>query len=493
LSTLKQRSTKAFAWDLIGKFSNQGISFIISIFLARLLAPEDFGMLAMVNVVIGLAAVLVDMGLGSALIQRQNLKEEHYGSVFYFNIAVGTTLFLLFFLSAGLVAKFYERPDLKPIMKVMSLNFIISSFCNVQRTWLRKQLKYSVLTKAGIWAMANGGITGVTLAFLNFGVWALVAQSLVSGITNNIYVYFFTGWKPRLLLRKEALKNLWGFGFNMFLSGLLDTIYRQLDSLIIGKLFSPATLGQYFRAKSLNQFVINYTSGSLMSVLFPVLSSIQNEDERYKNVISRSFHLLNFATFFLLGFLFLTAKDIIVILFSDKWLPSVEYFRIIVLAGFVYPFSALLVNIISSKGNSRAFLKLEIWKKVFIGLNFIIGFWFGLKGFLYGMIIAYAIALHLNIIFAAKEMKVNKRWFYQIIYKYLLLVIFTAGGLRFLEQLVWMPESLWLHGIIYGLTFVGLYAGIARILQLKGLIIVSEEVKKMDIREIVRRKLMRKN
>lgn len=492
MSTLKQRSAKAFAWNMVGKFSNQGIGFVISIFLARLLVPEDFGMLAMVNVVIGLAAVLVDMGLGSALIQRQNVKEEHYGSVFYFNVAVGTTLFLLFFLSSGLVAQFYERPDLKPVMQVMSLNFIISSFCNVQRTWLRKQLKYSVLTKSQIWGMATGGITGVSLAFLNFGVWALVAQSLISGLTNNIYVYFFTGWKPKLILKKDALKELWGFGFNMFLSGLLDTIYRQLDSLIIGKLFSPATLGQYFRAKSLNQFIINYTSGSLMSILFPVLSEIQHQEERYKNVVRRSFHILNFAVFFILGFLFLTAQDIIVILFSEKWLPSVEYFRIIVLAGFVYPFSALLVNIVSSKGNSRAFLKLEIWKKIVVGIAFAVGFWFGLIGFLYAKLIASIFSLDFNIRFAAKEMKVQKRWFYQIIWKYLTILIITAGGLRLIELLAWQPESLWLHGILFGGTFTALYLGLTRLFRLEGLMIALDEVKNADLKGVVRRKIKKR-
>jgi len=285
---------------------------------------------------------------------------------------------------------------------------------------------------------------------------------------------------------------LWGFGFNMFLSGLLDTIYRQLDSLIIGKLFSPATLGYYYRAKSLNEIIISYTSGSLKSVLFPVLSEIQNQTEKYIVVVKKSFSILNFLTFFIVGLLFLTSKDIIILLFSDKWSNSVDYFQIIVLIGFVYPLSSLLVGIISSKGNSRAFLKLEIWKKIFIGLNFAIGFWFGLKGFLYGMIIAYSIALHFNIIFAAKEINVQKRWFYRIIYKYLVLTIITAGGLRLFEQFVWQPESLWLHGILFGGAFTALYLGFTRLFRLEGLMIALEEVKNADLMGVVRRKIFNK-
>jgi O-antigen/teichoic acid export membrane protein len=478
VTSLKQKSFKAFFWDLIGKLSSQGIGFFISILLARLLAPEEFGLLAMANVVIGLAGVLVDMGLGSALIQRQDVKEEHFGSVFYFNISIGTLLFLFFFGGSGMVADFYARPELKPIVQVMSLNFIINSFCNVQRTWLRKELNYSVLTKAGLWSLIIGGSIGIYLAYLDYGVWALVFQSLISGIVNNIYIYFFSGWKPRLIFKYSALKNLWGFGFKMFLSGLLDSIFSHLDSLIIGKLFQPAILGQYYRAKSLDQFVIRYTSGSLMSVLFPVLSQVNNDKQKYKQIVYSAFHVLNFVTFGLIGTLYLTGADLIVILFGDQWLKAGDYYKIIVLAGFVYPFSALLVNIISSKGNSTAFLKLEIYKKIAIGLNFAIGFWFGLEGFLYGMVIAYAIALILNIHFSAKEMEVEISWFFKIIYKYLALVFFINLILVNINLQLNINNHL-THGILYGFSFIALYIGFALLFKLEGLMITLGEIKKI--------------
>lgn len=428
MDNLKKRSLNALVWDVSGKFAGQGMSFVISIILARLLSPQDFGLLAMINVVIVLASVLVDMGLGSALIQRQDITDEHYGSVFYFNIVVGLFLALVLFFLAPLIAEFYKRTEIISLARVMSLLFVINSFCNVQRLWLRKQLKFSILTQAAIIGTAVGGITGVSLAFMNFGVWSLVVQSLISATSSNFYIYFMTKWKPRLVLSLKALKELWQFGFNLFLSGMLDSIYTQLDSIIIGRIFNAQTLGFYYRAKSLDGFVRTYTSGSLTTVLFPALSTIQHEELRYKEVIYKSFHILNFVTFLLLGILYLGAEDIIVLMFSDKWLPSVEYFRIIVLAGFVYPFSAVLVSILTSKGNSKAFLKLEVIKKAILTITFCVGFIYGIKGFLYGMVISSSISLTLNILYAAKELKVSYKWFFSIIWKYLLIaVIFTTG------------------------------------------------------------------
>ncbi|MDP4208585.1 MAG: lipopolysaccharide biosynthesis protein [Bacteroidota bacterium] len=484
MDNLKKRSLNAIIWDMAGKFAGQGIGFVISIILARLLSPQDFGLLAMVNVVIALATVLVDMGLGSALIQRQDVTDEHYGSVFYFNLAVGSFLALILFATAPLIASFYGRTEIVSLARVMSLLFVINSFCNVQRLWLRKQLNYKILTQASVVGTAIGGISGVTLAFTGFGVWSLVAQTLISAICNNLYVYFQTKWKPRLIMSMKALKELWLFGFNLFLSAVLDSIFTQLDSIIIGRIFSAQTLGYYFRSKSLDAFVRNYTSGSLMAILFPVLSTIQNEEERYKEIIYKSFHVLNFITFLLLGILYLGAKDIIVMLFSDKWLPSVEYFQIIVLAGFVYPFSSLLVNILSSKGNSKAFLKLEVYKKIVLAINFGIGFLFGIKGFLYGMVIFGIIALVLNILYAAKEMKVSNIWFYQVIWKYLLIGAISTSGLAF-----WGNKLNILH-IFHFLFIVGiytvLYVIIAYWLRLPGVRFIGNEFVKLQIAQKIR-------
>ena len=357
MENLKQKTFKAFAWDLGGKLADLGVGFFISIILARLLAPEEFGLLAMAAVVIALAQVLIDSGLSTALIQRKEVTDAHYGSFFVFNVVVGSLLTIIFFSLSEVVADFYDRPELKPILQALSFNFIINSFTRVQGAWLTKQLNFGILTTARITSVIVSGSIGVTLAILGYGVWALVVQSLLGGITSNLYIVFAVKWRPKFIFKWNALKELWSFGFRMFLSSLIGTIIKQADALITGKLFSPATLGYYHRAKSFNLFVIKYTSGSLNSVLFPALSAIQNNEERYKQVVFKAFEILCFITFGLLGFLYITAEDIIIILFSDKWLPSVAIFKILLLNGYAFPLSALLMNILMSKGNSKIFFK----------------------------------------------------------------------------------------------------------------------------------------
>lgn len=475
VDNLKQRTFKAFAWDLSGKLADQGLGFFISILLARLLAPEEFGLLAMAAVIISLSQVLIDSGLGTALIQRQEVRDDHYGSVFFFNMVVGTLLTLIFFFAADKVAGFYARPELKPIVQALSFSFIINSFARVQSAWLSKQLKLKVITQARIIALVISGTLGVSLAILNYGVWALVVQSLVGAFISSLYISLSAGWRPRLVFSWIALKELWGFGFRVFISGLINTITSQLDRLIIGKIFSAETLGYYQRSKSLNDFVVKYTSGSLMPVLFPALSSVQHDRERYNAIVLRSFHLLSFVAFFIVGFLFLAAEDVVIVLFTAKWLPSVIFFKILILSGFVYPYSALLVNILASKGNSKAFLKQTLLKEVLVILNLIVGFSFGLLEYLYGFTLVYYLALIINIQFAAKEMKINSGVFYRIIVQYIAITAFISSLYYLLIFLI--PETGPFLSLLLAFTFFSVaYFVISVLFKLDGFLLLKKEV-----------------
>jgi len=403
LSNLKRQGTKAFIWDFFGKMAIHGMGFVVTIFLARLLEPSDFGLIAMIMVIIGIATVFTDVGLGAALIQRKRVLPIHYSSVFYFNILVGFLLTLLTYLSASWVSNFYNSEQLLPITQVMSLLFFINAFSSVQSTRLRKELNYPLLTKVSFISSLLSGIVGVSLAFWGAGVWSLVIQTLAMGIIYNILIWSEGHWRPSLEFSGKALKQLWGFGFRMFLSGMLDAIFMRIDFLIIGKLFPVATLGYFQRAKSLNGMVVQYSSGSLMAVLFPVLSKVQNDLPRFQNIILKSLGIISFITFMLLGGLYLISEELIVLLFSEKWLPSVDMFKILVLSGFSYPISALLVNILSSRGNSKAFLRLEIYKKLIASVTFMVLYFWGINAFLYGLIIQAILGVSLNILFATKE------------------------------------------------------------------------------------------
>ena len=405
MSSLKEQGKKAFIWDFFGKMATHGMGFIVSIFLARLLDPADFGLIAMVMVIIGIADVFTDVGLGSALIQRRKVTRIHYSSVFYFNIAIGLLLAFITYISAPWISEFYNSEQLLPLTQVMSFLFFINAFSNVQSIRLRKELNYALLTKISFVSSLLSGIIGVSLAFLGAGVWSLVAQTLAMGIMYNIIVWNTSKWKPSLLFSWRAMKQLWGFGFRMFLAGILDAIFTRLDFLIIGKLFPPATLGYFQRAKSLNNMVVRYSSGSLMAVLFPILSKIQNDLLRFQNIILKSLGIISFIVFLLLGGLYLVSEELIVLLFSDKWLASVDIFKILVLSGFSYPISALLVNVLASRGKSKVFLRLEICKKLIASVNLLVLYFLGINIFLYGLVVQSFLAVSLNIFFASREIK----------------------------------------------------------------------------------------
>ena len=407
MSDLKTKGLQAFIWDLLGKLGTHASSIIVTIVLARLLEPKDFGTIAIVMVIVSLATIFSDVGLGGALIQRKRLHQIHYSSVFFFNILAGSILTLLTFVSAPLVANFYNNEQLLPIVQVTSFLFIISALHAVQTVILKKELEYDLLTKVNLSASVLSGIIGIGLAVWGSGVWSLVAQLVTREIFINIFIWSKTHWVPKIAFSLKALKQLWAYGFNMFLAEMLDTIFEKADYLIIGRLFPAATLGFFHQAKQLNQFVIEYTAGSLMSVLFPVLSKIQNDLAKFKRVVIKSTGIISFITMLLLGGLYLIADELIVLILGAKWQASVFYFKIILLSGFAYPISALMVNVLSSRGKSKAFLRLEIYKKIIQSINLYILFAFGIHAFLYSLIISSFLGTSLNIWFATREIKLT--------------------------------------------------------------------------------------
>lgn len=411
MNDLKRQGIKAFVWDFFGKMITHGMGFIVSIFLARLLEPSDFGMVAMIMVIIGMASVLTDAGLATALIQRRKVQMLHYSSVFYFNIFIATLIAFIIFFSASEIGDFYGNEELIPLVQAMSILFIINAFSSVQSVQLRKQLKFSLLTKITMFSSLFSGILGVILAFSGAGVWSLVVQSLSMGLMYNILIWTISDWTPSLRFSLKALLQLWSFGFRMFLSGILDAVFTRLDFLIIGKLFPVATLGYFQRAKSLNSMVVQYSSSSLVAVLFPVLSKVQKDLPRFQNIVIKGLGIISFIVFLLLGGLYMVSEELIILLFSEKWRPSVDIFKILVLSGFAYPLSALLVNVLSSRGNSKAFLRLDIYKRVLASFTFVVLYFLGIEIFLYYLVFNAFLAVFLNILFVSKEIQLPSKFF----------------------------------------------------------------------------------
>jgi O-antigen/teichoic acid export membrane protein len=455
LDNLKEKAKSAFIWDFIGKFAATGMGFIISIILARLLEPSEFGLIAMIMVIIMMAQIFTDVGLGGALIQRRRTLEIHYDSVFYFNLSIASLLTAITYFSATAISEFYNNSALIPLAKVLSFSFVIGALASVQNVKLRKELNIALMTKTNLLSSFISGVVGISLAFYGAGVWSLVVQQLLQGILYNIIIWNKTGWKPSLQFSFKALFQLWGFGFRMFLTGLIDKVFTQLDYMIIGKLFDATSLGFYQRAKSLNLFVIKYTSESLMNILFPILSSVQNDLPRLQKIVLKVYGMISFITFFLLGGLYLVSEELIVFLFGEKWLPSVFFFQILALSGFVQPMGAVLMNILTSRGKSKIVLKMAVYKLIVALINFGVLYQWGIEAFLYGLIIVGLWDLFLNILFAAKEIRLSFMTFAKPFVVQVLIAVFSVLLSQMATASLQMVDILML--LLKGTLFTMLY------------------------------------
>ena len=468
MNSLRAKGINAFIAVLTGKLANHGVGFIISIILARLLTPEEFGLVAMINVLLAMATILMEVGLGEALIQRKRLLPIHYSSVFYFNVFAGCLLSIITYLSAEAIADFYERTELILLTQAMSISFFLSSLVIVQNSRLAKELNFKKIAIFKLISSLLSGLVGVVLALNNYGVWSLVVQILLGILIYVIIIWTQVKWIPQFRFSLKALKNLWGYGFRMFLSAVLNKVFVKIDVLIIGKIFHASALGFYQRARSFEQMVIQYSSGSMMEVLFPLFCQIQTDTGRLKNLVLKALNALSLVVFYLLGVLYLCADNIIVVLLTEKWLVSAVYFKILLLGGYAYPFSSLLINIISSRGNSKDFLKLAAIRKIMVAVNLIIGFNFGISGYLYGFALVRAISLVLNIIYAGKELKTPFIWFVKPMVPFVFLSVFLVIGITGVQEYI-EQGSYFIDLIINGSLYTALFLGITYFLKLPGI------------------------
>jgi len=479
MASLKEKSVKGLFWDYAGRLSIQGVSFFVSIILSRILFPEDFGLLAMINVVVAVSTTFVDMGLSSALIQRKELTEEHFGTAFLLNISMGVLMSLILFLSSGKIAKFYNIDSLETIAKVMSIIFILNSFGNVIRAKLQKELNFKTLTISNLIAAVGSGTIGIISAISGFGVWSLVFQSISVPLIGNLSLFILEKWRPKMRFGITALKELWSFGFKMFLTSILENVFAQLDSLIIGKAMSASKLGYYYRAKSLQNIVYAHSSSSLLSVLFPVFSELQNDDERFKNVLYKSYNIVCFISFYLVGLLYLTANDIIIILFSERWTPSIILFKIMAMGGFIYPLVSLLMIVLSSRGNSKNYLILGIVKRLVLIPVYVSIFFVSLEQFLYINLVVSLVNFYINISFAAKEIGVRRSQFIKPLLPYLIITPAIVLSINILAGQVNTNIFLHVSGLILAFTLA--YYVLNVLFRIKGLsllISVTPEIKR---------------
>ena len=400
--SLKSKTLHALFWSFFERIGQQGIQFIISIILARLLLPEQFGLIAMLMIFMAIAQSFIDSGFGQALIQKQNATHIDECSIFYFNILVGFIAAGLLCLTAPWIADFYNQPLLVPLTYVLSLNMIINAFGSVQSTLLTKHIDFKTQLKVSVIATVISGTIGVTMAFNGFGVWSLVAQSLGSNLFRTILLWFFNTWRPSLTFSFVSLRGMFTFGSRLLASGLLDTVFQNIYIVVIGKLFSPADLGFYSRAKGLQQRPVLSISTIIGRVTFPVFSSVQDDKPRLKRGVRKALTMLVMINFPMMVGLAIVAKPLVLVLLTEKWLPCVPYLQLLCAVGMLYPLHVINLNVLTAQGRSDLFFRLEVLKKILIVIAIVVTYRWGIIAMIYGQIVTSCLAYFLNTYYTGK-------------------------------------------------------------------------------------------
>ncbi len=363
--SLKQKTKKGLYWQFLNQFSNYGIQFIIGIFMARLLTPEDYGITALPAVFISIASIFIDCGFGGAIIRKPDLKEEDISTAFYYSACVGAICYVLLFFSAPYIASFYDVPILDNIIKVTSLTFLIAPLNTPQGIILNRKLDFKTPTKIGVISKIIMGICGIVLAYTGYGVWAIVLSNLISSIINLILTWYVVRWYPKTGWSKESFSYLWNYGNKMLASFLFSRIYDNIVPIFIGKYYSPAALGEYNRAQNYASLPSSQATGVLQTVTFPVLSKIQNDDKLLRDSYRRILKLSVFVVFPIMMLLSAIARPLIILMITDKWEGCILLLQLICFSLMWYPVHAINLNLLQVKGRTDYFLKLEVIKRIF--------------------------------------------------------------------------------------------------------------------------------
>lgn len=461
MSELKQKTVKGVVWSAVERFSVQGIQFVVMIFMARMLTPDDYGLVGMLAVFIAISQSFIDSGFSQALIRKQDRTEVDNSTVFYFNIVLGLLFYCLLFVSAPLIAKFYKEPLLVDLTRVLGLSVLINSFVIVQRALLTVHIDFKTQAKAALVASVVSGAVGLYMASTGFGVWALVAQQLVNLGLNAIMLWILSKWRPQWVYSWTSFRELFSFGSKLLASGLLDTLYKNIYQIVIGKLFSASNLGYYSRASHFAEFPSSNLTGIMQRVTYPILCSIQDDDERLATVYRRFLKLSAFIIFPMMVGLAAVAEPFILVLLGEKWLFSATLLFIICFSRMWYPIHAINLNLLQVKGRSDLFLRLEIIKKM-VGVSILcITIPCGLVAMCIGSVFSSLINLSVNTYYTGKLIKVG--FFRQMMdLSPILFLSLLMGGLvyGFWHYFLLTPLLALIIGSLIGFVF---YVSIAKI------------------------------
>ncbi len=433
----KKKVTTNILWRLAERFGAQGVSLIVSIILARLLDPDLYGAIALVTVITSILQIFLDGGFSTALVQKKDADDIDFSSVFYFNIVFGVILYLLLFFAAPLIASFYKMPELTPVIRVLGVTVIIFSLKSVQQAYVSRQMIFKKFFFATLGGTIGAAAVGIVLAYLGYGIWALVGQYVFNMTVDTIILWITVKWRPKAKFSWTRLKVLLSYGWKLLVSGLIDTVYNNIRQLIIGKMYTPADLAYYNQGNKYTETLVTNINASLDSVLLPTLSRAQDSVETVKNLTRRAIKVSTYVMMPLMMGIAVCATPLVNLILTAKWLPCVPYMRIFCFCYAFFPLNTANLNAIKAIGRSDLFLKLEIIKKI-MGISVLAAtMWFG------PLVMAY------STIFTTIASQIINSWPNKKLLNY-----------SYLEQLKdMMPQillSIVMGAIVFGVTFIGL-------------------------------------
>ncbi|MGO1788531.1 MAG: lipopolysaccharide biosynthesis protein [Sphingobacterium sp.] len=399
--SLKKQAVSGVIWTFAQQFSVQIINFGVQIILARLLMPEMFGLIAMLNVFISIGQLLMDGGMTSSLIRTKNPDQLDYSTVFLTNIFVSTGIYILIFLFAPFIGRFYNQPILSDILKVYALSFVIRSFVAVHIAKLTKEMNFKTQMRLQVPSTIVGAFVGLAMANLGYGVWSLVWLNLTQTIVFTIQSWVFIKWRPSFVFNRRRFKYHFNFGYKMTLSGLLDSIYNDAYNIIIGKFFSPTTVGFYSQAETLRLFPVKQLSMVMGKVTYPLFANLTT-DEKLKSAYKQTMRLMLFLVVPLMLYLIVIADELFLFVFGEKWMPAVPYFQILAIASIFRPIGVYNLNILKVKGRSDLFLRLEVVKKIIGVFAIVVTLPFGILPLVYSLSITSVFFAFINAFYSGK-------------------------------------------------------------------------------------------
>lgn len=474
--SLRKKAASGVVWTSIQKFTGMGISFISGIILARLLTPHDYGCIGMLSIFMVIANSFVDGGFASALIQKKRPSQEDYSTVFFFNLGMSILMYAILFISAPAISSFYKMPILCSVLRVQGLVLLIHAFSLIQSNQLRKQFRFKKIAIVTLAASVIALSVTIFMAYIGLGVWALVASNLITAFIPAVVYWLTNNWHPLLVFSKTSFKELFSFGFFMFLTHIINNFCNNIQGLLIGRFYSSATMGYYSKAKSTEELASTSISNVMGNVTYPLYAEYQHDKPMLINVIKRITMSIAYITFPMMALLILLAKPIFVLLYSHRWLDSVPYFQILCLSGIAACLQGVNFQAIAAVGKSKAMFSWTLVKRG-IGLALIIGglVAFGIKGLLVGIVIQSWLVYLINVFQVHKYIGYN---FFEQMKDLLPILALAFASWAVANYLAFvLPNcNMYVLGFMRLIFFLAVYLGISVLLKMESFRYMKDNV-----------------